>query len=95
LSTPTLVVLEGDQTGQELLLEALRVLDPRVTGVELRFERYDLSLEKRRATGNAVVLEAAEAMRHAPARFAMLEIAQLYRQLAERTRKLAEARQDQ
>jgi len=63
LSTPTLVVLEGDQTGQELLLEALRVLDPRVTGVDLRFERYDLSLEKRRATGNAVVLEAAEAMR--------------------------------
>ena len=63
MSTPTLVVLEGDQTGQELLLEALRVLDPRVTGVELRFERYDLSLEKRRATGNAVVLEAADAMR--------------------------------
>ncbi len=63
MSTPTLVVLEGDQTGQELLLEALRVLDPRVTGVELRFERYDLSLEKRRATGNGVVLEAAAAMR--------------------------------
>ena len=63
MSTPTLVVLEGDQTGQELLLEALRVLNPRVTGIDLRFERYDLSLENRRATGNAVVLEAAEAMR--------------------------------
>ena len=63
MSTPTLVVLEGDQTGQELLLEALRVLDPSVTGVPLKFERYDLSLEERRATGNAVVLEAAEAMR--------------------------------
>jgi len=35
--------------------------------------------------------EQAEAMRHAPARFAMLEIAQLYRQLADRTRKLSEA----
>jgi len=39
--------------------------------------------------------EMAEAMAHAPARFAMLEIAQLYRQLAERTRKLTEAQQDQ
>jgi predicted HAD superfamily phosphohydrolase len=38
--------------------------------------------------------EAAEAMRHAPARFSMLEIAQLYRQLAERTRKLTEAQRD-
>jgi isocitrate/isopropylmalate dehydrogenase len=27
----TIVVLEGDQTGQELLQEALRVLDPGVT----------------------------------------------------------------
>jgi hypothetical protein len=35
--------------------------------------------------------ETAEAMRHAPARVAMLEIAQLYRQLAEQTRKLTEA----
>jgi hypothetical protein len=32
--------------------------------------------------------EMAEAMAHAPARFAMLEIAQLYRGLAEQTRKL-------
>jgi hypothetical protein len=35
--------------------------------------------------------ETAEAMGHAPARFAMLEIAQLYRQLAEQTRKLTAA----
>jgi hypothetical protein len=34
-------------------------------------------------------------MRHAPARFAMQEIAQLYRRLAERTRKLTEAQGDQ
>lgn len=58
----TIVVLEGDQTGQELLDEALRVLDPAVTGVELAFQRYDLSLERRRATNNQVVHEAAEAM---------------------------------
>jgi hypothetical protein len=35
--------------------------------------------------------ETAEAMAHAPARFAMLEIAQLYRKLAENTRKLTVA----
>jgi isocitrate dehydrogenase (NAD+) len=63
LSTPTLVVLQGDQTGEELLLEALRVLDPRVSGVELVLERYDLSLSNRRATRNGVVLEAAAAIR--------------------------------
>src|SRR5580692_12211019 len=61
----TLVVLEGDQTGQELLLEALRVLDPSVIGLELAFERYDLSLENRRATSNQVVHDAAGAMRRA------------------------------
>ncbi len=59
----TLVVLEGDQTGQELLLEALRVLDPSVTGVELTFERFDLSLSTRRATANRVVLDAAAAIK--------------------------------
>jgi isocitrate dehydrogenase (NAD+) len=59
---PTLVVLEGDQTGQELLLEALRVLDPSVTGLPLKYERYDLSLENRRTTANRVVLDAAKAL---------------------------------
>jgi isocitrate dehydrogenase (NAD+) len=59
----TIVVLEGDQTGQELLEEALRVLAPEVTGIELDFPRYDLSLENRRATNNAVVYEAAAAIR--------------------------------
>ena len=63
MAAPTLVVLEGDQTGQELLIEALRVLDPSVTGVALQFARYDLSLRNRRATANQVVLDAAEAMR--------------------------------
>jgi isocitrate dehydrogenase (NAD+) len=59
----SIVVLEGDETGQELLEEGLRVLAPEVTGVELAFPRYDLSLAQRRATGNAVVHEAAAAIR--------------------------------
>jgi isocitrate dehydrogenase (NAD+) len=59
----TIVVMEGDQTGQELLEEALRVLDPSVTGLELDFERYDLSLKNRQETGNEVVHETAAAMR--------------------------------
>jgi isocitrate/isopropylmalate dehydrogenase len=59
----TIVVLEGDQTGQELLEEALRVLAPDVTGVALEFPRYDLSLANRRETDNAVVYEAAAAIR--------------------------------
>jgi isocitrate/isopropylmalate dehydrogenase len=63
LPTPTIVVLEGDQTGQELLVEALRVLDRSVIDIELAFERYDLSLENRRVTDNGVVHEAAAAMR--------------------------------
>jgi isocitrate/isopropylmalate dehydrogenase len=58
----TIAVLEGDQTGQELLDEALRVIAPDVIGIELAFRRFDLSLENRRATDNAVVLEAADAM---------------------------------
>jgi isocitrate dehydrogenase (NAD+) len=59
----TIVVLEGDQTGQELLEESLRVLAPEVIGVTLDFPRYDLSLEARRATDNAVVHEAAAAIK--------------------------------
>jgi isocitrate dehydrogenase (NAD+) len=59
----TIVVLEGDQTGQELLEEALRVLSPDVIGVQLEFPRYDLSLERRRETNNAIVHEAAAAVR--------------------------------
>ena len=60
---PTIVVLEGDQTGQELLEEGLRTLAPEVTGVGVEFVRFDLSLEGRRATQNAVVHEAAVAIR--------------------------------
>jgi isocitrate/isopropylmalate dehydrogenase len=60
-----IVVLEGDDTGQELLEEALRLLAPDVTGVDLEFARFDLSLESRRATRNAVVHEAAAALKQA------------------------------
>ena len=57
----TIVVLEGDETGQELLEEGLRPLQPDV--IELEFPRFDLSLENRRATKNQVVHEAARAIR--------------------------------
>jgi isocitrate/isopropylmalate dehydrogenase len=62
VSRQTIVVLEGDQTGQELLEEALRTLAPEVIGLELELPRYDLSLEHRRETRNAVVHEAARAV---------------------------------
>ncbi len=57
-----IVALDGDQTGQELLEQALRVLDPKVLGIDLEIVHVDLSLENRRATDNAVCTEAAEAM---------------------------------
>src|SRR5471032_1454714 len=59
----TIVVLEGDQTGQELLEESLRVLAPDVIGVAVDLPRFDLSLEKRRETQNRIVYEAAAAIR--------------------------------
>ena len=61
----TIVVLEGDQTGQELLEEALRVLAPDAIGLEVELPRYDLSLENRRASANGIVHEAAAAVREA------------------------------
>jgi isocitrate dehydrogenase (NAD+) len=65
VETSTIVVLEGDETGQELLEEALRVLAADTIGVELEFPRYDLSLESRRRTQNGVVYDAAAAIREA------------------------------
>lgn len=58
-----ITVLHGDQTGEELLLEALRCLDPAVTGTQIELHHYDLSLENRRATDNAIVGESADDMR--------------------------------
>jgi len=60
---PRIIVLEGDQTGQELLDHALRLLDAGVCGFAVELESYDLSLENRRRTGNEVVTAAARAMR--------------------------------
>jgi isocitrate dehydrogenase (NAD+) len=59
----TITILEGDETGQELLEQALRVLDPEVVELPITLDRYDLSLQKRRETGNGIVEEAAAAMR--------------------------------
>ncbi len=58
-----IAVLGGDQTGQELLAEALTVLDPGVIGITLDLVHFDLSLSNRRATNNGVVNEAADCMR--------------------------------
>jgi isocitrate/isopropylmalate dehydrogenase len=65
METRTIAVLEGDETGQELLEEALRVLAPDVVGLELDLPRFDLSLASRRKTNNQVVHEAAAAIREA------------------------------
>src|SRR4051812_4711837 len=62
-----IIVLEGDETGQELLEQSLRVLDPEVTGVETEFDPFAPPLDTRRSTSNAVVTDAAAAM--AEARF--------------------------
>ncbi len=60
---PTVVVLHGDQTGEELLREARRLLEKDVVGLELVQRHYDLSLANRRETRNEVVHEAAAALR--------------------------------
>ena len=60
-----IIVLDGDETGQELLEQAVRVLDPAVTGIDVALEHFDLSLASRRETGNEVVARAASAMREA------------------------------
>ncbi len=59
---PTIVVCDGDQTGQELLDQSLRVMTPELLGVDVDLVHYDLSLAHRRATKNDVVREAAAAM---------------------------------
>jgi isocitrate dehydrogenase (NAD+) len=63
--TLKIIVLEGDETGQELLEQAVRVLDADLLGIALELERFDLSLEKRRETDNEIVHEAARAMKAA------------------------------
>ena len=60
---PTVVVLHGDQTGEELLREANRLLAKDVVGLDVAMKDFDLSLANRRETRNEVVREAAEALR--------------------------------
>ena len=62
---PPIVVLHGDQTGEELLVQALRLLDRDLIGFDLDQRHFDLSLARRRETRNQVVLEAAAALREA------------------------------
>jgi isocitrate dehydrogenase (NAD+) len=64
-STNSIVVLHGDQTGEELLLQAIRLLQPDVMGAEVALQHFDLSLTRRRETRNQVVLDAAGALRQA------------------------------
>jgi isocitrate dehydrogenase (NAD+) len=60
-----IIVLDGDETGQELLEQSVRVLDGDLLGLEVELEHHDLSLDTRRATSNEVVHEAARAMKEA------------------------------
>ncbi len=59
----TITVLHGDQTGEELLKEALRILESPRIGSRVQLEHCDLSLERRRESDNEVVHEAARRMR--------------------------------
>ena len=63
MNTPTVIILTGDETGQELLDESLRVIDPSVIRMPLNFQQFDLSLDNRRETNNKVVSDAAAAMK--------------------------------
>ena len=62
MKTHSIVVIEGDQTGQELLEESIRVLDSNVLGFAVDLVRFDLSLENRRTTNNKIVRDAAAAI---------------------------------
>ncbi|MGH7612196.1 MAG: isocitrate/isopropylmalate family dehydrogenase [Candidatus Dormibacteria bacterium] len=63
MGRPTIAVLHGDQTGEELLLEALRVLETPALAGRVDLVHIDLSLAARRASQNQVVHDAAQALR--------------------------------
>jgi len=63
MAAPTIAVLHGDQTGEELLREALRLLEPGVLGIQVETKDFDVSLEARRSSRNQCVLDAAQALR--------------------------------
>src|SRR5467141_5465180 len=63
MPAPTVAVLHGDQTGEELLLQARRLLEPDVIGFQVAQRDFDLSLAHRRETRNEVAHEASAALR--------------------------------
>ena len=63
MSSKTVVVVKGDQTGRELRRPS--GASSRCHRFEIDFQFFDLSLENRRKTKNQVVYEAAEAMKKA------------------------------
>jgi isocitrate dehydrogenase (NAD+) len=62
IDTRHIVVMHGDQTGEELLLQALRLAEGDALGLKLELEHFDLSLKNRRATNNQVVSDASAGM---------------------------------
>src|SRR2546423_8155657 len=61
--TPTVAVLHGDQTGEELVLDAGRLLGKDFLGLPIETRDFDLSLEERRRSRNQCVLDASAALR--------------------------------
>lgn len=59
----TVAVLHGDQTGEELLAESLRLMTEELLSVPVTLEHFDLSLDMRRDTRNGIVADAAAAIR--------------------------------
>ena len=62
VAQPTITVLHGDETGEELLVEALRILTVPQLDARLVLEHLDLSLSARRGSDNGVVHQAAKMM---------------------------------
>ncbi|HVB53276.1 MAG TPA: isocitrate/isopropylmalate family dehydrogenase [Candidatus Acidoferrales bacterium] len=62
MAQPTITVLHGDETGEELLVEALRILTVPQLDARLVLEHLDLSLSARRGSDNGVVHQAAKMM---------------------------------
>lgn len=54
--------MHGDQTGEELLVQSLRLTENNLLGLQFELRHFDLSLENRRATNNGVVDEAGKSM---------------------------------
>lgn len=57
-----IVAMHGDQTGEELLLQALRLTESELLGLNFELQHFDLSLKNRRATNNGVVHAAGAAI---------------------------------